>query len=91
MKRSETAISASVVADYAQRGITVDGSSLKIDITLGFAADPEFHNKLAEVINGHVSTVEKSTVGLGKTFLVVDLLKFEIKEIEKADDKSYRG
>ena len=57
------------------KGISVDGSLLKVDISLGFNAAPEFQDKLAEVINGHVSTVEKTNQGTGKTFLVVDLLK----------------
>ena len=57
------------------KGLSVEGSSLKIDITLGFNAEHEFQDKLAEVINGHVTTVEKSNAGTGKTFLVVDLLK----------------
>ena len=57
------------------KGLSVDGSLLKVDITLGFSADTEFHNKLNEVVNAHVSTVEKTNQGTGKTFLVVDLLK----------------
>ena len=57
------------------KGLSVDGSLLKIDITLGFQSDPGFQDKLSEVINGHVSTVEKTNQGTGKTFLVVDLLK----------------
>lgn len=56
-------------------GLSLNGSLLKVDVTLGFKAPENIHNSLREVMAGHEVSIEKSTVGLGKTYIVIDLLK----------------
>ena len=56
-------------------GLRIEGSCLKINVTLGFSAEPELLSKLQEVINSHEAKVEETTTGTGQTFLVVDLMK----------------
>ena len=55
--------------------IKLEGSNLKIDITLGHEAEPEIHSLLQEVINAHQTSVQETKTGLGHKFLIVDLLK----------------